>query len=77
MTHVDLSSVRDASTGDFNLSDLERAVNTKETNNVTVRSWLQKAGKSPPFPKPPLSLLHLHPTDSAVQPTATPQSSFA
>ncbi|RPB10284.1 P-loop containing nucleoside triphosphate hydrolase protein [Morchella conica CCBAS932] len=43
MTHVDLSSVRDASTGDFNLSDLERAVNTKETNNVTVRSWLQKA----------------------------------
>lgn len=52
MTHVDLSSVRDASTGDFNLSDLERAVNTKETNNVTVRSWLQKAGKSPPSHRP-------------------------
>ncbi|KAI5837632.1 P-loop containing nucleoside triphosphate hydrolase protein [Morchella snyderi] len=42
-THVDLSDVRDAGTGDFNLSDLEHAINTKETNNVTVRSWLQKA----------------------------------
>ncbi|RVD89911.1 uncharacterized protein DFL_000898 [Arthrobotrys flagrans] len=31
-------------TGDFNLSDLANAVNTPENNDVTVRSWIEKAG---------------------------------
>ncbi|KAK6336659.1 hypothetical protein TWF718_009454 [Orbilia javanica] len=31
-------------TGDFNLSDLANAVNTPENNDVTVRSWVEKAG---------------------------------
>ncbi|KAF8455030.1 P-loop containing nucleoside triphosphate hydrolase protein [Kalaharituber pfeilii] len=42
-THVDLSSVR-VTKGDFNLADLSYAVNTPQTNEITVRSWLEKAG---------------------------------
>ncbi|KAK6343282.1 hypothetical protein TWF730_010878 [Orbilia blumenaviensis] len=33
-------------TGDFNLSDLANAVNTPENNDLTVRSWVEKAGSS-------------------------------
>ncbi|KAK6525611.1 hypothetical protein TWF281_010666 [Arthrobotrys megalospora] len=32
------------STGDFNLSDLADVVNTAENNDITVRSWVEKAG---------------------------------
>jgi len=48
-THVDLSQVR-ALNGDFNLSDLSQAVNTADTNNVTVRSWIERAGRFPHVP---------------------------
>lgn len=43
-THVDLSAVRE-SRGDYNLADLSLAVNTSQTNNITARAWLEKAGK--------------------------------
>jgi len=42
-TQVDLSAVRE-SIGDFNIADLSQAVNTTQTNNITVRAWLTKAG---------------------------------
>lgn len=42
-THVDLSAVRN-SQGDYNVGDLSRAVNTQQTNDITVRAWLEKAG---------------------------------
>lgn len=41
-THVDLSAVRQTS-GDFNTADLSQAVNTSQTNEITVRAWLEKA----------------------------------
>ena len=46
-THVDLSNVR-ATGGDFNISDLSAAVNTDKANEVTVRAWMEKAGKLVP-----------------------------
>ena len=42
-THVDLSAVRE-NNGDFNIAELSRAVNTPQTNNITARAWLEKAG---------------------------------
>ena len=47
-THVDLSSVRlTGVNGDFNTTDLAAVINTDQTNEVTVRSWLDRAGISP------------------------------
>lgn len=40
---ADLSGVRSAANGDFQLGELSRAVNTAEINEITVRSWLAKA----------------------------------
>lgn len=43
-TNVDLSRVsRTGHTGDFKVGDLSLAVNTDTANEVTVRSWMQKA----------------------------------
>jgi len=42
-TQVDLSAVRE-NRGDFNIADLSQAVNTTQTNSITVRAWLEKAG---------------------------------
>lgn len=42
---ADISKVKkQAGGGDFIASDLSRAVNTEQVNDVTVRSWLAKAG---------------------------------
>lgn len=46
-THVDLSAVKQTR-GDFNTADLSRAVNTNQTNDITVRSWMEKAGAPEP-----------------------------
>ena len=35
--------VKNASTGDFQVGDLSRAVNTNETNEITVRAWMSRA----------------------------------
>ena len=40
---ANISGVKKAASGDFQLSDLSRAVNTEETNEVTVRTWLSRA----------------------------------
>ena len=38
-----LSSVKNAASGDFQVSDLSRAVNTPQTNDITVRAWITRA----------------------------------
>lgn len=40
---ADISGVKNASTGDFQVGDLSRAVNTPETNDITVQAWLARA----------------------------------
>lgn len=40
---ADISRVKKAPGGDFQVGDLSRAVNTQETNEVTVRSWMARA----------------------------------
>lgn len=44
-SNADISKVKKGASGDFLASDLSRAVNTERTNEVTVRSWLAKAGE--------------------------------
>ena len=41
---ANISGLRKAGSGDFQLGDLSRAVNTDETNDITVRAWLSRAG---------------------------------
>ncbi|KAF3904955.1 hypothetical protein ABW20_dc0110390 [Dactylellina cionopaga] len=44
-TNIELSAIRHMGvTGDFNLGELSTVVNTPENNEVTVRSWVEKAG---------------------------------
>ena len=40
---ADISDVKRASSGDFQVGDLSRAVNKSEINEVTVRAWLARA----------------------------------
>lgn len=40
---ANISGVKKAASGDFALGDLSRAVNTYETNDITVRAWLSRA----------------------------------
>lgn len=40
---ANLSKVRKATSGDFQVSELSRAVNTPETNEVTIRAWMARA----------------------------------
>jgi ATP-dependent helicase IRC3 len=40
---ADISKVKRGATGDFQTSELSRAVNTSQINEITVRSWLAKA----------------------------------
>lgn len=40
---ADISRVKKGATGDFQPSELSRAVNTSQINEITVRSWLAKA----------------------------------
>ena len=40
---VDISKVKTANSGEFQLGALSRAVNTQETNELTVRAWMTKA----------------------------------
>ncbi|KAI0888838.1 P-loop containing nucleoside triphosphate hydrolase protein [Annulohypoxylon maeteangense] len=42
-TKADISKVGSAANGDFHTRELSRVVNTKQVNEVTVRSWLAKA----------------------------------
>ena len=42
-SEADISRVKKASFGDFMLGELSRAVNTDETNDITVRAWLARA----------------------------------
>jgi len=42
-TNVDLSQVKTFSGGDFAVGELSRLVNTEQANEITVRSWLEKA----------------------------------
>lgn len=44
-SNADISRVKKGAGGDFLPSDLSRAVNTEKTNEITVRSWLAKAGE--------------------------------
>ncbi len=41
---ADISKVKKAASGDFQPSDLSKAVNTERANEITVRSWQAKAG---------------------------------
>lgn len=40
---ADISKVKKSSTGDFQIADLGRAVNTPENNDVAVRAWMTRA----------------------------------
>lgn len=40
---VDLSRVKRGSSGDFQVGSLSKAVNTKATNEITVRAWMARA----------------------------------
>ena len=40
---ADISRVKKAATGDFQTKDLSKAVNTQQTNEITVRAWLSCA----------------------------------
>ena len=40
---ADISRVKKGVNGDFQSSDLSRAINTDETNEITVRAWLARA----------------------------------
>lgn len=40
---ADVSGVRKGPAGDFQVADLSRAVNTLETNEITVRAWMARA----------------------------------
>ena len=40
---ADISKVKKALNGDFQTGDLSRAVNTSETNEITIRAWLARA----------------------------------
>jgi ATP-dependent helicase IRC3 len=40
---ADISKVKKGANGDFQPGDLSRAVNTDQTNDITVRSWLARA----------------------------------
>lgn len=42
-SHANISRVKKGPTGDFQTGDLSKAVNTDETNEITVRAWLSKA----------------------------------
>ena len=42
-SRANITGVKKAVSGDFQLGDLSRAVNTNETNEVTVRAWLTRA----------------------------------
>ncbi|KAK6957876.1 hypothetical protein Daesc_000665 [Daldinia eschscholtzii] len=42
---ADISDVGTSSTGDFQTRELSRVVNTKQVNEITVRSWLAKASE--------------------------------
>ncbi|KAI2469949.1 P-loop containing nucleoside triphosphate hydrolase protein [Annulohypoxylon bovei var. microspora] len=42
---ADVSKVSSASNGDFQTRELSRVVNTRQVNEVTVRSWLAKASE--------------------------------
>lgn len=41
---ADISKVKKGANGDFQSGDLSRAINTDETNEITVRAWLARAG---------------------------------
>ena len=43
-SHANLSRVRTGKDGDFQAGQLSKAVNTEETNEITVQSWLSEAG---------------------------------
>ena len=40
---ADVSGVKRGPAGDFQVGDLSRAVNTPETNEITVRAWMARA----------------------------------
>ncbi|KAL8832961.1 MAG: hypothetical protein Q9170_004621 [Blastenia crenularia] len=42
-SRVDISRVKKGASGDFQTSELSKAVNNDETNEITVRAWLSKA----------------------------------
>ena len=42
-SQANLSRVRNSTSGDFQISDLSRAVNTNETNEMTVQAWKARA----------------------------------
>ena len=42
---ADLSKVKKSPTGDFQANDLSKAVNTQESNEITVRAWIARAAE--------------------------------
>ncbi|KUJ06257.1 P-loop containing nucleoside triphosphate hydrolase protein [Mollisia scopiformis] len=44
-TKVDISGVKKGPSGDFQPGELSRVVNTDSVNDLTVRSWFEKAGE--------------------------------
>ncbi|CAF9930813.1 MAG: hypothetical protein ALECFALPRED_004734 [Alectoria fallacina] len=42
-SRADISGVKRGPAGDFQVGDLSRAINTSETNNITVRAWMARA----------------------------------
>ena len=43
-SNADISRVRKGANGDFQPGELSKAINTNETNEITVRAWLARAG---------------------------------
>ena len=41
---ADISKVKNAASGDFQVGGLSKAVNTEEANEITVKAWLERAG---------------------------------
>lgn len=43
-SQADISQVKKGTAGDFQIGSLSKAINTEETNEITVRAWLARAG---------------------------------
>ncbi|KAI1007460.1 putative ATP-dependent helicase [Podosphaera aphanis] len=44
-SQADITNVKSGSNGDYQTRELSEAVNTEQTNDITVRSWMEKCGE--------------------------------
>ena len=57
---ADISRVKKSATGDFQTGDLSKAVNTAQTNEITVRAWLSRCSERNSTLVFCVDLSHLH-----------------